>query len=181
MYIVGAYIRLYSNQYFNSKKKNMITAVVTLGFLYISSIVLNMMGNIHPIFAAHATYFRLSNTIPIFVASVSIFCFFKNMNVGSIKWINKLAATSFSVYLLHENILLRSWLWEMFLNQKKFQENGILVIHAYFSIIVVYCMGIGAHIIYQWGYEKLLKKIERGLEKIIVNAVYNNFLGKEKK
>lgn len=55
--------------------------------------------------------------------------------------INELAACSFGVFLLHTaNSTLRSWLWGDLLHVKDFFDSGILVVHAFVSICLIYAV-----------------------------------------
>jgi len=46
------------------------------------------------------------------VASISIFHFFKNLNIKNNKFINFIASTTFGCYLIHDNTVNRPFLWK---------------------------------------------------------------------
>lgn len=51
------------------------------------------------------------NSIFMLCISVCVFRVVSELNIGSIAFVNKMAAGSFSVYLIHENWLIRNTLW----------------------------------------------------------------------
>lgn len=51
------------------------------------------------------------NSIFMLCISVCVFRVVSELNIGSIAFVNKMAAGSFSVYLIHENWLIRKTLW----------------------------------------------------------------------
>lgn len=59
-------------------------------------------------------YFMSQYSTPLFLASVGLFILFKSLHIGSSKAINSVASTAFGIYLIHDNPLVRNWLWEHF-------------------------------------------------------------------
>lgn len=91
----------------------------------------------------HAAGFFLVKT-GVFISAVSIFVIFKNIDVGSVKIINIIAACTFGIYLIHENAFMRPLIWyKIFdvLNSQYFSEyfslKAFLTIMAVFSFCAV--------------------------------------------
>lgn len=49
--------------------------------------------------------------IPTFVASVGLFQWFAAWNIPPVRWVNTAAKGALGVYLIHDNPLVRAWLW----------------------------------------------------------------------
>lgn len=52
------------------------------------------------------------NNFMIFVISIAIFCIFKNAKIPYNKSINYISSSVFAVYLIHDNNIVRNFLWE---------------------------------------------------------------------
>ena len=67
------------------------------------------------------------------------FLVFKNIKIPNNKLINKLAASTFGILLIHTNsATMRSFLWEtVFKNVKMYTEN-YLILHAIGAVLMVY-------------------------------------------
>lgn len=121
-YFVGAYIRLYKIDFFEKLRwKNIVLAFSIIVFL----IVLNVINmRILPkyffdnIFLNHfRNYISLISNYQVgsiftLIATISIFHFFKNLNIRNNKFINFIASTTFWCYLIHDNTLVRPFLWK---------------------------------------------------------------------
>ena len=49
--------------------------------------------------------------VPTFIASLGTFLAFQKLAIGSVPWINRAAASALGVYLIHDNPIMRAWLW----------------------------------------------------------------------
>lgn len=52
--------------------------------------------------------------VPTFFASVGLLMVFQRLKMPNLNWVNTLARTALGVYLIHDNPLLRAWLWPHF-------------------------------------------------------------------
>ncbi|MEC4184997.1 acyltransferase [Adlercreutzia sp. R21] len=59
-------------------------------------------------------YFIWQYMVPTFVASVGTFRAFQKLDIGCVPWINTAAASALGVYLIHDNPIMRAWLWPHF-------------------------------------------------------------------
>ena len=87
-------------------------------------------------------YFVLdSNKILALVTSISVFLYFKNLELGYSKLINTIAASTFGVLMIHANSdSMRRWLWRDVLNNLGAYSSGIqyFIGHAVVSVLSVY-------------------------------------------
>lgn len=139
VYFIGAYIRLYENefQYFN---KN-ITKITFLYFimLFLSIIVICVLNHYFN-FRIYYYYFVIdANKITALIAGVLSFLTIKNSNVKYNKYINWCSSSTLGILLIHANSnALRQFLWVDLLKVKSFYNNEYLILHALFSVLIVY-------------------------------------------
>ena len=116
MYIIGAYIKIYSNDFEKIDNKKFLciyvifTILTWLSKIIISIFTLKIFGNIkgNELFIAY-------NSPTIFISAVCLFIFFIRLDIKrGVNLILKLSATSFSVYLISEQHLIR----ELFISNK---------------------------------------------------------------
>ena len=62
----------------------------------------------------HIAYFSSIDSFLTLAISVGLLCFFKDLKVGHLKWVNMIAGGAFGVYLIHENVFVRQLLWPHF-------------------------------------------------------------------
>lgn len=114
IYFVGAYIRLYSIPLIRSRHREVLFMLVSLlavslsilGIFYLTRI----KGGELQIWTLY--YFVSdSNKILALLSSVSLFLFFKDLNLPQTAWVNRIATATFGVLLIHGNSnAMREWL-----------------------------------------------------------------------
>ncbi len=164
LYLIAAYIRKYVDiSNINLKLIRKITTITTL-LLFLSVIVFNYIGNKYNIniLLKHSTYFKKDNSILILIISVGLFLICLSYNFHN-SIINRIASTTFGVYLIHDNYFVRPFIWETMLHCKENYYSSYLIIHAICSIIIVY---IGCTLI------ELLRQIT--IEKVYFKLLESN-------
>lgn len=140
-YLIAAYIRLYPKSMrgmFNNKKSALILTAVSFGVLYLSVILFDIIGLVIPIISQYATYFmNLSSPIAILCA-ISLFLVFKNLHVGNNKIINQVALSMFGVYLIHDNLFIRPFLWNQLFQNTAYFDTPVLFLHAILAIFITF-------------------------------------------
>lgn len=85
------------------------------GFLLVASvIVLDLLSFWLPSLHEKVLYFASDYSVLTFAISIGLFCVFKDLKVGHLKWVNLLAQGAFGVYLIHVNVFLRQIFWPRF-------------------------------------------------------------------
>ena len=140
VYLMAAYIRLYPKKIFEKTKLwGWVTVVsVTLSIL---SVVAGSWTKNH--YDAFGPYFLLTDSHKILAVtnSVASFLFFKNLKMKNSGFINALGASTFGVLLIHANSdAMRVWLWQDMLNNVGMYPSKWLVIHAGFSVVIVFAV-----------------------------------------
>lgn len=138
MYFIGAVIRLYSNEILERRIKYL--GIFSTCFMAGSILLFNFLGLSDPYYlkAAHSMYFEFSGaSIFALLVAIWIFTWFnKNCTLKYSYYINKIASTTFAVYLIHDNALIKQWLWCDIVKGYVFYKTDFLVIH----MIVVTCI-----------------------------------------
>ena len=138
-FVSGMYIRKYD---IRGKKKYLLFALL---FWIVAGIV---------IYIKNLNEFNQSKWQPIFnyvcmivhsgfctpVISVSMFLVFKSLQINGSAIINEIAKTTFGVYLLHENVFMRFFIWDNLLHVTEQYATRFFLLYALFSTIVVFCV-----------------------------------------
>ncbi|MDD2362406.1 MAG: acyltransferase [Oscillospiraceae bacterium] len=104
MYIIGAYIKIFTEPSENPKIKYLMSYILfslTDFILYFLSD--KTTGIYKPVFGQNDNPF-------IIMAGISLFMFFRGLNFKS-SIVNAISTTTFAVYLIHEHPYFRKWLW----------------------------------------------------------------------
>lgn len=137
LYCFAAYIRLYFNNK-ETSKKYFLFAVVVCVLTFLSTIIFDGMGEYLNDMNFYATYLYGKEKIPIFLISLFLFLGFKNLDIKKSKVINVLASATFGVYLIHDNELVRDFLWNNFFKNSTYANSNLLMPYALCSIFIVY-------------------------------------------
>lgn len=145
LYFIGAFFRMYPKPvYENTKLWGWMTAlflaaasISVIGCAYIS----NGWGQVQIEFS----YYFLSDSNKVMAVSVAIcaFLFFKSLKIPYNKWINKVAASTYGVLLIHANSdAMRQWLWVDVLKNGQMFLSDWMPIHAIGSVLIVFSVCI---------------------------------------
>lgn len=151
LFLIAGYIRMYGIEFFDSKKKGLLVYIIfsllTFVIAYAMSAVVRMTGKLE--YYMDMTY--CYNYITVLIASIGLFYTFIHTRIGKssnntgesklCRIINKVAALSFGVYLLHENVTVRE-LWPDVLGIKYANGQWWQIFHMLFCIIVIFMAGI---------------------------------------
>lgn len=144
MYLVGAYLRLYTPKIF-LRNSNNILLTITSFIGAICSIVLLYFYSKNKMFHPGYYYFWVADVNKIFaiLPAVTSFILFKNIKIKYNKIINTLARSTFGVLLIHANSdTMRYFLWhDVFLIPDSFY-NKYYYLYILGTVIVVYIICI---------------------------------------
>lgn len=115
-YIIGGYLRLYSLK--NEKGRGIL--LFTCGLTILSLIILyyDYMGEINNNQQYFANSFTLAGqySFVIVIIAIGVMMIFKHIDLGQNKMINTIAATTFGVYLIHDNPIMEQIIWTKWLH-----------------------------------------------------------------
>lgn len=116
LYLTAAYVRLYPDtrilKYFGKMK----SFLLCYGFIFLTVLFLDFLEYAIPEFSLDMEYFGGQSKITTYLCALSLFAAFLNLNVNQNRWINRIAAATFGVYLLHDNTFISRLLWTEWLN-----------------------------------------------------------------
>ena len=174
LYLLGAYIRLYSLKLFSKKKNTILIAIVSFMTMVFGIIIIYTFKDIFvKIGTTEVAYFWHPNSIPMLLLSVAIFELFKNMELKYNKVINKIASTTLAIYILHDNAL-SSFLWTKVFKNLKYLNSKYYLFGIIISTLIIFTVGM------------IVDLIRQQIEKITVNKfleskTYKNIEQKWKK
>lgn len=138
LYSISGYIRLYGLNTKFSTKYYFIFWLICTFLTYTSSVVFTILGNKWEVFASHATYFYGQEKITTLLISLSLFMIFATLKVNYHKWINTVASATFGVYLIHDNNIIRNFLWIELFKNAQYQESLFLIPYSIMVVVIVY-------------------------------------------
>ena len=156
IYFIGAFIKKYN---FNFMKKNISRLKYIFLIIIVMSVLMIMLEVLsirESIFNDVIYYFNNINSPFVLLLTILIFTIFKNININNNKIINKVASTTFGIYLLHENVFLRNIIWRQLIQGSKYINSPLLIINAILGVSSVFIIAIIIDII---------------IEKIIINNI----------
>jgi len=179
LYLIGAYIRIYSPAVLKRKTIGFVGAVMCMTICG-TIIALDFLGQWNPVFSAHARHFMDLSSPLLLIASICIFSSFRNMDVGCSPLINRISAGTFGVYLIHEHELMRDLIWIRLFKTNTYYDapTGKLILHMVLCSLAVFIVGITVDYMYRhiletpamkcWdnNYGKLVLKAKPYVEKL---------------
>lgn len=149
-YLIGGYIKInidIKRFKAKSKEKIILTLVAVLSWvvdfaaMFVTDgkryIVNNKPGNImDTISVVFGNGFILA--IPVVICSISIFVLFLSFEFEN-KFVNNIAKTTFGVYLIHDSVFARSFIWHGILKvDTVLYKSGLFPVYAMCSIVAVF-------------------------------------------
>lgn len=149
LYFVGGYLKKYPFKTKKSKSKIRLIYISTFFVCVLLNIILSDLlvkyYGINSITKAIGDIFinnkiNYSNPI-IIIQTISYFCFFGTLDIKS-KLINKISETSFAVYLIHDNQLLKAYIYKFFKLGEKVTQFSYLfyLLGVVFAVFVAGCI-----------------------------------------
>ncbi len=137
LYFLGGYIRLYFHK--DLTKANLYIVLNLLLFLDLLVLLfLDLLSYYFSFLGGKETAVFSSNQgiFPLFIA-LFLFLIIKNLNFKYNEFVNKIASTTFSVYLIHEHPLIRNLLWEeVMIVVNKDSSLSIIILGLGFSVVI---------------------------------------------
>src|SRR5699024_1333071 len=90
-----------------------------------------------PQLAGFESYLAGENKITTILCAVGLFLGFKNLKMRYHPWLNRVAASMFSVYLIQENNFIHPLIWSKWFKNRLYSWSSDLWIHALVCIVIV--------------------------------------------
>lgn len=174
LYLIASYIRLHLDECIVPIGRAFGVAIISFSLLVISVILFDVLGMKYSLFWEQATYFAGMNKLPILVCAISLFLGFQSLSLRNNRLINVIASATFGVYLIHDNALMRIFLWERIFNNASYANSQYMIFHAIIVCMIVYFSCTVLELIRLHLIEKpIFKVLEPKLEKI--RQYFNKF------
>lgn len=165
LYMIGAYIKMYPNKYFDTNKKATILLIV---LCLLSTISVFLLNKVNTIFEIDPLHFALPmNQVMVLLISICLFIIFKNLDIKDNKIINKFASCSLGVYLIHTQQILKYVIWTDIYKVNQFSNSAYLVLYEIFAVVSVYILCVIIDYIRQNTVEKIYMKLIDKANKIL--------------
>ena len=140
LYFIAGYIRKYVSVTGNNSSKHFIMAVVSYLFIIFSNILMiGLSHKLHTDFLLlRSGHFSALNSPFILLTSIELLIGFMKIKPNECLWVNKLASATLGVYLIHDNNMLRPYLWHTILKTESMYASDLFIAHALCCIIGVY-------------------------------------------
>lgn len=159
LYLIGAYIKRYPNKYFNDKRISLCMILISYLLIVLSIVILDFFALLYPVVEGKEMYYVWMNSIFVLVNSVSLFLFFKELDIKCNKCINSIASTMFGVYIMHDNVFMRRFIWRKVVCGFAYQDSAFLIVNAFIGLLGVLIVGIVIDFIRQIFIEKYQMKL----------------------
>lgn len=105
--------------------------------------------------------FYYNNSTMFFIAAFGLFLIFKNMNIDrAFQFICIPASTTFGIYLLHDNPLIREYIWKSLELLFPYSQNLVInIVNCFLKVFVIFVVGMVVELIRQFLFRTL--KIEK--------------------
>lgn len=162
LYFIGAYIRLYLEPSKTRSTRYLISFFVGAGVMVLGRIALVTILNKSPNDIGLVWRIYSSNSIFTIVISVFLFLYFVNINLNTISNKAKLniinvSSSVFAVYLIHDNYLIRKWLWDL-INPKAWVNSPYAILIMLIVCVVIFLICI------------LIEKARKSILNLIINS-----------
>lgn len=177
LYFFGGYIKKYLTNTNKESKKFFAISIFSYCLIIFSNIFFILLGaytNID-LFNTYSTHFSILNSPFILLSSIELFRFFISLPKRNSFFINMISSTSLGIYLLHDNYLIRPFLWNNILKCGDFKNTGLLILHIIFSITAIFIIGVLIDLIRQKTFDRVFIIY---FDKVIYFVQNNNFIKK---
>lgn len=158
-YFIITYLERYEENRMNNKRINITLLIISIVSQFLFVLLINRLGLKLTIFENKALYFNRNGNFLTLIFAISMFNLFRNYKKTN-KIINEISSLSLLQYVIHENILFRSFIRPNIIKFYiiKYGEEKILLIVLIVSIVLFVASGAIAFI-YKHTIQKLTSKI----------------------
>lgn len=139
MYLLGAYVSKYSVT-IKTERNYLVGLLAGTGYILLAcfTFLFKQFPQKLAEFGLNSDALWARHSFFIICLAVILFVFFKQMKIQDNKIINTISATTIGIYLIHDNVYVRGYLWSNILYAQNYFNSPKLVFHAAFCIIMVF-------------------------------------------
>lgn len=159
LYFAMGYLKIYLPGLINSRKINLIVLLGSTGFLLLLTGLTDMLGIKFGIF--YDKVYHWGSNYSLFWV-LTAFCLLNLFRIFSFKlvFINRISSYMLLVYLIHENLLFRTYIRPLWLNAwYSYNSNANIVITVILFAIGIFIFSFVLAILFDVCFRKMIKKI----------------------
>ena len=156
LYLCAAYIRLFNGDFRHGKGLYIMLGAGGYVAILLSVAVVDVLSLKSLGLRKEFVYFLTMNSILVFPCSILLLIGFSKWDMGCRKAVNLLSSATFGVYLIHDNYLVRPFLWNEVFRNRSFLHSNRLFLHAAVAILAVYVACTLLDLVRQYAFEKPL-------------------------
>ena len=139
IYSISGFIRLYKIKIQWSAAKCIVISIVLTALTFGSVVAFDILGFKFPFLAENALYlFIFQRSIMVVVIGLPVFIGFLKMNIGYKRVINFISPAMFGVFLIHENNIVRNWLWQDVFSLSSYSNSKTLIPYTLLVLALVF-------------------------------------------
>ncbi len=172
IYIIGAYIKKYNINILKNNNR-IVLVILIMVLLSVFMIIMELLSTKLAILKDFIRYFNNIQSPFILILTILIFNIFKNINIKNNTYINAVATSTFGIYLIHENVFLRNFIWKNIVQGNKYINSPVLIINAIIGVIAIFVIcSIISFIIENYVVKYVMKILEKIGYKISKQKLY---------
>ena len=142
IYFIGAYIKKYNFNILKNNKLRIMWIIIVVAIMNVIMVILELLSIKISILSEEIYYFNNLKSPVVLALTILIFTIFKNLDVKNSNVVNKIAATTFGIYLIHENVFLRDIIWKQIVQGNKFINSPLLILDAIGGVVGVFLISM---------------------------------------
>ncbi len=164
IYLIGGYIKKYNVNFLNNKKR-IASVIIIITIMNLIMIIMELLSTKITLLSGKISFFNGQSSPFILILAILLLVIFKNIDIKNTETINKIASTTFGIYLVHENLFLRDIIWKQIVRGSEFTNSPLLIINAILGVIGVFIISMIIYVIIE-------KLIINNLVKILSKIYY---------
>lgn len=170
IYFVMAYIQNYLMKYADSIKWNVLLFVIN-AFFFVGIILLTEFGGLHISFLSEKMTHWNNNCNPFLIfMSIAMFNIARNIHFKN-RFINYISSLSLLIYIIHENLILRTYyrpaMWDYIHTQYGYSH---VIGWTFILVIIIFLFGIVAAAVYTATIQKAVSRISNRMYIVLRNG-----------
>lgn len=141
-FFIAKYIKLYSPEFFNNKRRNFIISLLFYMFIsfwiFICMIIFKHFSFGQKYFPYFTFMFAGMNTFTVMCCALFLFCGFRLVKITYNRFVNIVASATFGVYLIHENLLINKWWWHKICKLDDFVSSPFLIPYMFLCVLITF-------------------------------------------
>ena len=173
LYALGAYFKLFPENKWNNKKTGFCMISISAFLLFGSSVAFFYLKRLHPLFEGKEIYFYHKNSMFVILFALGMLIVSLNKQSNCNKIVNRISSCTFGIYLLHDNDLIRTFIWnDVFGTSRSIDPNSpFLICHCLVAVMTIFGVGIIIELLRKYTFEKMWLWIYKSALKIMRKAI----------